>query len=304
MPRQARTVVRNVCTFDNICTAFMEDRKRRGLAESSLRYYADVFHWAAVQGFPHEVTTVSLATIESWVSSILASGMKPVTLNSKLRAIKGVMRYAAERGLLSEDLMESIHYVKHERPIIKTLTATQIKSLLHQCNDGTFAGVRDQALLLMLLDTGCRASELLGVSLHDLDVSRRSAVVLGKGRKGRRVWYSERTGVALDQYLIERGKLAHDVVFVSEYNAPFSKRALQDRLKELGYRAGIKDVRVSPHTLRHTFAKMYVQNGGDIFTLQKMLGHTTMDMVRNYVEMFSEDVAAAHAKFSPVDSLR
>ncbi len=200
--------------------------------------------------------------------------------------------------------MDGIKFIKHEKNIIRTLETQHISSLLRQCADGTFAGVRDCSIILLLLDTGARASELLGLRVTDINTERGEAVVMGKGRKARRIFFSDRTGKATYLYLQERGNLTHDVLFVAESNEPLHIRSLQDRLKDLGNRAGITDVRVSPHTFRHTMAKLYIKNGGDIFTLQKLLGHTTIDMVRNYVEMFGDDVAEAHARFSPVDHIK
>jgi integrase/recombinase XerD len=75
------------------------------------------------------------------------------------------------------------------------------------------------------------------------------------------------------------------------------------QIRKYGKMAGIKNVRVSPHTFRHTFAKIWILNGGDTFSLQKILGHTTMDMVRNYVNLVSEDIQIQHRKFSPMDRL-
>ena len=74
-------------------------------------------------------------------------------------------------------------------------------------------------------------------------------------------------------------------------------------IKRIGKRAGIKNVRLSPHTFRHTFAKMWILNGSDAFSLQKILGHTTMDMVRNYVNLASSDIQIQHRRFSPLDKI-
>ncbi|WP_443111913.1 tyrosine-type recombinase/integrase [Alicyclobacillus sp. ALC3] len=79
---------------------------------------------------------------------------------------------------------------------------------------------------------------------------------------------------------------------------PISKRYVQELIQDYGETAHIRDVRVSPHTFRHTMAKYYILAGGDIFSLQKILGHSTLDMVRRYVELFSTDVQRQHRKFS------
>src|SRR5690625_6910135 len=82
-----------------------------------------------------------------------------------------------------------------------------------------------------------------------------------------------------------------------------SRKAVQDRIAKYGRMANITNVRCSPHTFRHTFAKMSIRNGADVFALQKILGHQTLDMVRTYVNLFSTEVAEAHRKFSPMENL-
>jgi integrase/recombinase XerD len=82
-----------------------------------------------------------------------------------------------------------------------------------------------------------------------------------------------------------------------------TRHAVQQMISKYGKLAKMTKVRVSPHTFRHTFAKMWILNGGDAFSLQKILGHTTMDMVRNYVNLASSDVQIQHRKFSPLDRM-
>src|SRR5690606_24923411 len=107
----------------------------------------------------------------------------------------------------------------------------------------------------------------------------------------------------LRKYLAVRGELDTPNLFVTIDNTPLTKRQLQERIAKYGRMAGIKNVRCSPHTFRHTFAKMAVQNGADVFALQAVLGHASLEMVRNYVNLFSSDVFESHKKFSPLEKL-
>ncbi|MCY7585928.1 tyrosine-type recombinase/integrase [Bacillus safensis] len=107
----------------------------------------------------------------------------------------------------------------------------------------------------------------------------------------------------LRKYVQIRGDVPNEALFVTIDNTPLTIRQVQNRLRKYGRKANIKNVRCSPHTFRHTFAKMSVQNGADVFALQAVLWHTSLDMVRNYVNLFSSDVMDAHKKFSPVEKL-
>ncbi|WP_170308092.1 tyrosine-type recombinase/integrase [Paenibacillus dakarensis] len=206
-------------------------------------------------------------------------------------------------GFIEVNPVKGIGTIKSERRIIETFSNAQIKVLLDTPNRSSFTGYRDYVIMLTLLDTGVRISELAGIKTHDIDWQARVICVYGKGRKERLVPFSRSLEKQLRLYLEIRGVLDHDHVFVNIDNDPFQVRGIQQAIKLYGEAARIKGVRVSPHTFRHTFAKMYIMNGGDSFSLQKILGHTSLEIVRMYVNLFGTDVAAQHAKFSPLERL-
>src|SRR5208283_1828686 len=104
--------------------------------------------------------------------------------------------------------------------------------------------------------------------------------------------------------MLRRGDIpAQDLLFTSQYGGRLRRYSLGKTFRLLGKKAGIKGARVSPHTLRHTFATQYIKNGGDAFSLQKILGHSTLDMVRVYVELADQDVAMIHQRFSPIERM-
>ncbi|MCL6627503.1 MAG: tyrosine-type recombinase/integrase [Alicyclobacillus shizuokensis] len=103
---------------------------------------------------------------------------------------------------------------------------------------------------------------------------------------------------ALQTYLEARGGVESQALFVTVDDKRISKRYVQELIQRYGEQAHIRDVRVSPHTFRHTMAKFYILACGDIFSLQKILGHSTLDMVRIFVDMFSMDLQMQHRKFS------
>lgn len=98
----------------------------------------------------------------------------------------------------------------------------------------------------------------------------------------------------------ERGDADTNALFINVDNGALNKRTVQENIQNYGKMAQIIGVRVSPHTFRHTMAKFYIMNGGDIFTLQQILGHSTLDMVRYYVELFGTDIKEQHKKYSSV----
>lgn len=187
---------------------------------------------------------------------------------------------------------------------------------------------RDRALILFLLDTGVRAAELCALTISDVDLKSGSAVVVGKSRlnagqgKRRVVQFGNQTRKALWEYATHRSSppslllppggggqgwgsgLAGGLgpFFTTADGRPLDRRHLATHLRRLGARAGIPNVYT--HRFRHTFAITYLRNGGDAFTLQQLLGHSSLDMCRRYLALAQADCAAVHRRAGPVDNWR
>lgn len=165
--------------------------------------------------------------------------------------------------------------------------------------------VRDRAIILFLLDTGVRSQELCDLVVGDAEIRTGTVQVRhGKGDKGRTVYLGVVARDALWKYVSKRGALkADEPLFETSRRRPLDRNALSHMLLAGGQRAGIVEP-VTPHRFRHTFAITYLRNGGDVFTLQRLLGHSTMDMVKRYLQLAQVDMAEAHRKASPVDNWR
>jgi site-specific recombinase XerD len=165
--------------------------------------------------------------------------------------------------------------------------------------------MRDRAIVLTLLDTGMRAQELCDLTYGDVDLKTGAVQVRhGKGDKGRTVYLGASARSALWMYLSKRGTLhGDDALFETAKRQPIDRTALRKMLLAAGQRAEIAET-VHPHRFRHTFAINYLRNGGDVYTLQRLLGHATMEMVKRYLSLASVDVAEAHRRASPVDNWR
>lgn len=203
---------------------------------------------------------------------------------------------------LAENPVQRVEKPRRRKTLIQTLSIPQLEALLRKCGRD-FYGVRDRAVILTLIDTGLRVSELCGLTLDAIDFEQQTMRVLGKGGRERMVPFGMQVRAALLTYLSRRGELPTDAVFVNHYGEPLNRRGVNRILEKLGRAAGISGVRLSPHTLRHTFAKQWLVNGGDVFSLQKALGHTTLQMVRHYVELADTEVCDVHRRVSPADQL-
>lgn len=248
-------------------------------------------------------------------------GLAPKTVKNAHTAISSFFTWA-QRELGCEHVVRegNVRAPAVTPPEIVPLTQQEIKLLLDACNWNASwetkrrrstasrrpTRFRDRAIMLFLLDTGVRASELCDLRIGDVDLKGAGTVMIrnGKGGKGRVVYIGTLTREALWRYLSRRKfKEKEDPLFATYRRGPLDRHALRKMLKRAGKRAGISEP-VYPHRLRHTFAISYLRNGGDIYTLQKMLGHSSLDMVKRYLQIAQTDVAEAHRRASPVDNWR
>ena len=168
---------------------------------------------------------------------------------------------------------------------------------------------RDLAIILTLVDTGLRATELCSLNTGDVDMTTGRIVVKhgvtggAKGGKGRIVFLGKTARRAVWMYLVSREDQGDDPderLFIGKFDRPMNNSALLHLIKRLGVRAGVK--KCHPHRFRHTFAITYLRSGGDVFTLQSLLGHSDLDMVRHYARVAEIDVAQVHKRASPADN--
>lgn len=170
-------------------------------------------------------------------------------------------------------------------------------------------GLRDRALILVLLDTGLRASELCALNMGDVDEKTGKVIVKhgveggAKGSKGRFVYLGKAARRALWRYLVTRED-ARDLTapLFTARDRRMRRDTLRQALGGLGEKAQVK--RCHPHKFRHTFAITYLRSGGDVFTLQKLLGHSSLEMVQHYARLAQVDIEQAHRRASPADNWR
>jgi integrase/recombinase XerD len=232
-------------------------------------------------------------------------GLKTVTINTRLRAIRAFFNFLYRESYIKTNPVRNVKLLKDRKTVVTTFTSEQINLLLRQPDFKTFTGIRDYTIMLLLLETGIRASEVVGLSLGDIRWEDSLLHIRNaKSYKERLVPIQKTMKEQLKRYLAIRGVLETDALFITIDEEPLTKRQLQNRVTKYGRMADIKGVRCSCHTFRHTMAKMSVKAGAGIFELQQILGHTSMEMVRVYVNLFSNDVKDKHKLFSPLNQIK
>ncbi|MEH7121560.1 tyrosine-type recombinase/integrase [Neobacillus vireti] len=234
-------------------------------------------------------------------------GLSPFTVNIRLRTLKCFFKFLYDEGHISENPTKRVKLLKTEQDTIEAFSEKQIIDLLNQPDQRSYAGFRDYTLMLLFLDSGIRCNEALGLKIKDFNYDQGIIKVpasLAKNTHARILPISKKTAKSLKTLIKENSVFeSQDYIFLSNYGQKIDPSWIRSRIKEYGKKADIKDIRVSPHTFRHTFSKMYILNGGDAFTLQRLLDHSTMNMVRKYIQMNSEDIKKQHHQFSPINNL-
>ncbi|MBI3549455.1 MAG: tyrosine-type recombinase/integrase [Elusimicrobia bacterium] len=231
------------------------------------------------------------AHIRGFLDSLQAKGNSSETVDTRWRHIKTLFRFLMRDGLLLVDPMASVERPRRERRLIKPFTVEQFKATLSQIDTKDPLGVRDRAVLLMLASTGLRISEALGLKIADLDLANDTAIVMGKGRRERRVVWCEIARRALIAWLQLRPTAKDsDPVFCNRWGKPLRRVPFAHRLKQLTRLAGVASDHLGPHAIRHMFACEFLRGGGDLITLQRTLGHRTLEMTRNYLNLADDEV--------------
>ncbi len=223
------------------------------------------------------------------------------TINHRISSIKRFFAFLHREEWIRQNPAGLLKLRKGHQTPIYSLTEEQIACLLEQPNQSTFTGCRDYTMLALIFDTGVRLGEIVRLNLNQVDVKQCFLLgVIGKSKRPRDIPFCDDIRKILLKYLKIRGELPTDKLFVTIDSRPMKVRTFQETLKEYGMKAGIEGVRISPHTLRHTFAKMYILNDGDPYSLQEILGHTTQDMVKRYVNLWKPEKKLQHTKASPM----
>jgi len=286
----------------------------RHLNGDQLPAVAEAFEPELMQDFITELRA-SYRSKHSGGAKIVGRRASESTVDSYYRPIRTWSYWLADRDYISEvdKLWRLVRLPKRQKPQIEPFSREQVDALLACCDGYSEHGVRNHAIILTLLDTGARAQELCSLTLADINFAALTIRVLhGKGDKPRMVRFGKATKEAILRYtnLYRPPDLDNDPsqpgpLFVSRNASTIGSltvRGLEMMIHKLGQAAGLREVRCSPHTFRHTFALNFLRNGGQLAELQALLGHEQLGTVLIYVKLAGLDLSAAMRKASPVDN--
>jgi integrase/recombinase XerD len=262
-----------------------------------------------------------LASAARAPGGVAARPARPIGAKQQLNihtGLSALWSWAIRRGYVERHIVHEIRRPRPDKPAIIPLTQADLKAILAQCDRSIGyaragqrvtdyqrpTGLRDRAIIIMLVDTGVRASELCELRLRDIDLRNARITVTGKGRKQRTLPLGPTCLKALSRYISEQRSeaLVNEPLFLGVGSQAMTRDALLKLVKRLGDRAGIEGVH--PHRFRHTFAIQYLRNGGNTRALQEALGHETLEMIRTYTAIAEADLVNGHRTASPAENWR
>jgi integrase/recombinase XerD len=234
-------------------------------------------------------------------------GLTGHTVNCYLRALRAFWGWLVSEEIIETNPFDKVKIPKPPKKVIVPFTEDQIKDLLAAIDTRPAIGFRDWTIILMFLDTGLRVTELINLEMENVNLNQRCFKVCGKGAKERIVpvggTVQRVIAKYINRYRPEPVSQLSDYLFLTKAGEPLTANRIESIVETYGKKARIEGVRCSPHTFRHTFAITYLRNGGDVFSLQRILGHNTLDMVKHYVNLAQSDLQAAHLRCSPIDNM-
>ena len=227
------------------------------------------------------------------------------TVHGHVRTLRAFFSWLVREGIIETNIAKDLKPPKLIKKIVSTLSDEEIVRVLNTLNLHNHSQARNQTIFMLLLDTGLRIGELINLRMEDVHMDEGFLKVIGKGKKERIVPIGSNAQRALQRYLFRyRSKPIYqeiDNVFLYAYGKPLTENSIKLIFVRLAKRSGV--YRLHAHLCRHTFATRFLINGGDVFILQQILGHSTLEMVRHYVNLASSHVTIQHQRFSPMDRI-
>ncbi len=284
---------------------FLGDRLVRGLSPRTIQYYRAELglwqSWMAAQGWS-TLTQVTPAALRCWLVH-LSTKRNRGGVHASYRALRAFMRWLwLEYELTSRNPIELVQPARPRQEPLEPLALEDLRKLLTTCDRQSWQGCRDRALLLALLDTGCRASELLSLNVEDVDMSTGAVHVRhGKGARSRITFLGIRSRRELHHYLRQRHEATPDApLWVTSQGLRLTYEGLRSMVRRHAAAVGMEVP--SLHSFRRAFALTSLRNGVDIYSLQRLMGHADLTMLQRYLKQSDEDLMDAHRRTGPVDN--
>lgn len=230
-----------------------------------------------------------------------------VTINNYLRNMSVFFNWCVEEELILRSPIRKGDYMKVERRTLEFVSDEDFHKLLRNLDTSKFSEYRDSVVIQLLLDTGMRIGECLLIQVSDLNLPKRCIYLPAentKGKKGRHVFFSDKMATRLQRWIKYKDRYRDsDFLFCTNKGNFLEVNNFEKNVRKYAKRVGLKDIH--PHVFRNNFAKRFLMNGGDIYTLSKILGHSSVTVTEQaYLDLSRDDLAEMYKKHSPLKNMK
>jgi len=288
---------------------FLAEQVFRGNTQKTIRYYTlslgrfTTYLAAAHADAPDpELDALTIPMLRGFHSWLVSQELSTTSIQSYVRALRSFLTFCHNQDFMTVNLSEKFKLPKAKRHELDILSDNEVKQLFSVFNVKYLGHLRDYCICALMLDSGLRMNEVTTLRLDKLKLTEGFAIVCGKGNKERVVPLGLTSRRMLARYVARRPAIARtERVFLMANLSPITDNTIQQIFKRLKTRAGIPRIRA--HLLRHTFATRYLENGGEMYSLQQILGHTSLEMVKRYVHTTHKKFVPTFGTFSPMDNI-
>jgi Site-specific recombinase XerD len=282
------------------------------LQQSTLEQYDKVLKrfssFCGTQGI-EDIADITTGTLRVHIAGLSAT-MKPTSIKIHHMTLRVFFRFLLRDGIITNNPMERVEVPKVPKREIQAFSKKDISTLLNSFDKNEFLGFRNYTIMCMLFATGMRRSELTRLCISDIYFDIDLIKVIGKGDNQRNIPLPQTLRKVIIKYLTMRREYVDKLCLttcpyfiISNKGERLVATTISDIFAKVAKEEGMKGVRVSPHTFRHTFAKMFLLNGGDAFTLQKLLGHSDIATTKKYINLNDKDLKVQNDKFNPFENV-
>ena len=272
--------------------------------------FSDFLSWCETKGY-ERVEELNSRALKSYLTHCKTErGNNPTSLNTKRKQFRTFFNFLHEEGIIDTNPTDAVKKVR-EDVRINTFTDNEVKQILSHLRrsrrkEDSFHAVRNYTVFLALIGTGVRVSELTSIKWSSVDLQKKTLGVFGKMRREEYIPLSESLIKELTywrDYCEKNFSELSSHVFVNKQNEPLTPNAIKCFFKRLAKRMDFTETRCSPHSCRHYFAKTWIQNGGDISTLARVLRHSSIKTTEKYLHFWGNEVADDNEKYNPLSNI-
>ena len=254
-----------------------------------------------------DVAKIEKDDIKVYLTILFKHNNKSSTISRKISSLKSFYKYLNLKGIMSHNPMSTIKYPKKEKLLPKFIQYNELEELLKVSKEGKF-GDRNNLIIELLYDTGVRVSELVNIKISDIDFDNKKIRIMGKGSYERFAFFGENGYIALKKYMDGlRIQLldnkSSDFLILNKDGGKITPRGVAKIIDSMIKNTSLK-LKISPHTLRHTFATHLLDNGCDIRSVQEMLGHKNINSTQVYTHVTSERLKEVYFRSHPRGRVR